>query len=85
MLKALNNRVVVKVIEPEEQKVSGIIIPQMTVADDIGEVVSVGKDAEVKFDIGGKVLLPHYGCNVLEDSGIKYYVLYASDILGVIR
>lgn len=85
MLKALNARVLVKIEEAKEQKVGGIILPSLAVSEDMGEVVSVGRDTDIIFQVGDKVLLPHYGCNQFIEQGTKYCVLYGSDILGVIK
>ncbi len=86
MLKALGNRIIVKPQEnAEETSGSGLIITKVkdTRYSDIGEVMNVSRIVG-NFKVGDMVLLPHFGLNAIEIEKVRYYAIYADDILGKI-
>jgi len=93
-LQPLRNRVVVKVLEPEEETTAGgIVIPESAQENpQQAEVIAVGpgerKNGEViapEVDEGDKVLFGKYSGTEVEIGGEEYLVLDADDILAKIE
>lgn len=94
-VRPVDERVLLQIVEPEERKVGGIIIPD-TVHEkpQIGEVVALGDDVVSKdverlplskiVKVGDKVLFAKYGGNEVELDGEKFLLVNRSDILAVI-
>ena len=91
-LKPLFDRVVLEIVEKEEQVKGGIILP--TVAQEksqIAKVIAVGdgtlpdgKSVEMQVKAGNKVLFSKYSGTEIEENGKKYIVIRQADILAVI-
>lgn len=84
-LEPLGDRVVVKVSEPEEKKVGGIIIPDTVKEKPVmGEVVAIGTDDEVKenLKVGDKVIYAKYGGTEIELDGEELIILSYGDVLA---
>ena len=87
-IKPLQDRLVVKMAEPEEKTQSGIILTgSAKEKPEVAEVIEVGpgkKDVEMSVKKGDKVLMSKYsGTNVKLD-GEEYIILRQSDILAKI-
>ncbi len=91
-LKPLADRVVVKVLEAEEQTASGIVLPDKAKEKpQEGEVVAVGSgkvldngtklDMEVK--VGDKVIFSRFAGTDVKVDGEEYLVLRQDDILAL--
>ena len=80
-LQALGTRVLVK-MDPRENEIEGIFIPDAYLQREvIGEVVSIGDYVEL-VDIGDRVLLRNNcGIEVVIDEG-EFSIIEESDILG---
>lgn len=90
----LNDRIVVKPIEAEEQMYGNIIIADMgKERPEMGEVIAVGpgrmsefgKFMPVNVNVGDVVLLPKIGTLRVEFDGEEYYIGQAKEILCVVR
>ena len=86
----LNDRIVVKPIEAEEQMYGNIIIADMgKERPEMGEVIAVGpgrmsefgKFIGVNVNVGDIVLLPKIGTIRVEFEGEEYYIGQAKEIL----
>lgn len=84
-LNPLGDRIVIKIEEPEEKKVGGIIIPD-TVKEkpQVGSVVAIGTDDEVKenLKVGDKVVYAKYGGTEIELDGEEFIILSYADVLA---
>lgn len=92
-IKPLADRVVVKPIDPEEQKQGGIIIPDTAKEKpQEGEVVAVGpgkiNDAGNKIALevkkGDRVLYGKYSGTEVTIDGEDYLIMRESDILAIV-
>ncbi|MGM0381267.1 MAG: co-chaperone GroES [bacterium] len=92
-LQPLGNRVVVKVLEPEEETTAGgIVIPES--AQDQpqqAEVIAVGpgkhQDGELvepEVDEGDTVVFGKYSGSEIEYDGQEYLILNSDDILAIV-
>ena len=92
-IKPLFDRVVLEIVEKQEQVKGGIILP--TVAQDksqIAKVVAIGngvlpegKNVEMQVNVGDKVLFSKYAGTEIEEDGKKYIVIRQADILAVLN
>ena len=87
-IKPLQDRIVVKMAEPEEKTQSGIILTgSAKEKPEVAEVIEVGpgkKDVEMTVKKGDKVLLSKYsGTNVKLD-GEEFVILKMEDILAIV-
>ena len=94
-VRPIDERVLLQVVEPEERKVGGIIIPD-TVHEkpQIGEVIALGDDVVNKdldrkplsqiVKVGDQVLFAKYGGTEVELDSQKYLLVNRSDILAVL-
>lgn len=91
-IKPLGDRVLVKLMQEEEVKKGGIIIPDSAKEKpQEGEVVAVGTcklvdGKEVKFSVkvGDKVLMPKYGGTEVKVDGQEYQIVREDDILAIV-
>lgn len=92
-LKPLADRVVVKVIEPEEKTKGGIVLPDTAKErPQQGEVLAVGSGRRlddgtlVSLDVrvGDKVLFSKYGGIEVKIGAEEYLILREDDILGIL-
>lgn len=94
-VRPIDERVLLKVVEQEEKRVGGIIIPD-TVKErpQIGEVMAIGDDI-VNNDLqrkplseivkaGDKVLFAKYGGTEVKVDGEEFLLVNRTDILAVI-
>ncbi|MBX2866666.1 co-chaperone GroES [Candidatus Kaiserbacteria bacterium] len=96
-IKPLGDRVVVRPLTAEEEgtvSASGIIIPDTADKEKPaqGVVVSVGpgkfddgKREPMDVSLGDRVIFSKYGYEEVEVEGDEYYIISASNILGVIN
>ena len=85
----IDDRVLVEILEEEEQKTeSGIIIPDTAKEKPRqGKVVAVGTDEELKELVkeGDIILFTKYGGEEIKIGGKEYKVVQRSDILGILE
>jgi len=96
-VRPIDERVLLKVVEEEERKVGGIIIPDTATKErpQIGEVLALGddvinKDVEKKplsqiIKVGDKVLFSKYGGTEVKIDDEEFLLVSRSDILGVLE
>lgn len=93
MIKPLNDRVVVKVLEGEETTRGGIVLPDTAKEKpQKGEVVAVGPGAvrddgsrtAPEIQAGDKVLFAKYAGTEVKIDGEEYLILREADILAVV-
>jgi len=88
-LKVIDERVLVEVEEPEEQKsAGGIYIPDTAKEKpQRGKVVAVGTDEDLQkvIKVGDRIVFGKYTGDEIEFDGKKYLVIQRSDILAIIE
>ena len=89
----LSDRVIVKAIEPEEKKQSGIIIPDTAkekpqegevVAVGPGKVTDAGNKVAMEVKKGDKVLYGKYSGTEVTIDGEEYLIMRENDILAIV-
>jgi len=85
MIRPLFDKVVVQLIEKEEQSVLGLIIPDASKeAFQRGEIKAVGPDVTLYADVGNVVIfLRETGTNIKID-GQDYLILSDKDLVGIV-
>ncbi len=87
-VKPIDDRLLIKPIEPENKTSGGIIIPDTAKEKPIiGEVVAVGTDEELQKIIktGDKVIFAKYGGEEITIEGQEYRIIQRSDVLAIIE
>lgn len=87
-VKPIDDRLLIKPIEPDNKTSGGIIIPDTAKEKPImGEVVAVGTDEELQKIIktGDKVIFAKYGGEEITIEGQEYRIIQRSDVLAVIE
>lgn len=90
-LKPLFDRVVVRTLPDKPDKIGSIILPEITKAPEICEVVSLGigdidgKDVNFTVKIGDKVVFNKYAGSEFKIDGETYIVIKEKDILAIIE
>jgi Co-chaperonin GroES (HSP10) len=91
-LKPLGDRVIVKVIEPEEVTKGGIILPDVAKEKpQVGEILAVGPGRtsdkgeiiKMQVKVGDRVLFGKYSGTEISYEGEKYLIMHESDILAI--
>lgn len=91
MLKPLDDRVVVQVMDAEETTAGGIVLPDAArekpqrgkiVATGPGRLLESGERAELSIAVGDEVLFGKYGGTDIEYEGVEVKILRESDILA---
>ena len=94
MIKPLNDRVLIKMVEAEETTKSGIILSSGSQEKpSVAEVVEVGPgDKDEKGEIipmevkkGDKVITSKYSGTEIKYEGIDYIIVRQSDILAIVE
>ena len=92
-IKPLGDRILVKILEEEEQVRDGIIIPDSAkeksqeaeiIALGSGKKDSDGNRQEFDVSVGDKVLISKYGGTEVKLDGSSHQLLREDDILGII-
>ena len=95
-VRPIDERVLLEVVEQEEQSSGGIIIPDTASKErpQIGKVIALGDDIVLKdqerkplseiVKIGDKVLYAKYGGTEVKIEDEEYLLVNRSDILGVL-
>ena len=91
MLKPLGDRVIVKLVEPEEVTKSGIVIPtNAKEKSQIAEIIAVGpggiidgKEVKMTVKVGDRVVCSKYAGTEIKYNNEEYTIVKQSDILAV--
>jgi chaperonin GroES len=93
-VRPLHDRILVRRLEEQEQKVGGIIIPDtakekpqqgQVVAVGRGKVTDDGKTIPLDVKEGDRVLFGKYGGTEIKVDGQEYLILREDEILGVLE
>lgn len=87
-VKPIDDRLLIKPIEPESKTSGGIIIPDTAKEKPImGEVVAVGTDEELQklFKVGDKIIFAKYGGEEISIDGEDYRIIQRSDVLAIVE
>ena len=94
MLKPLGERIVIKVVEDNEQTSGGIFIPDSAkekpqkgevVAVGLGKLNDKGEREPIDVKVGDVVLYAKYAGNDIKMDGVEYKILSVKDALAVIE
>ncbi len=94
MIKPLGERIVVKVVEDNEQTSGGIFIPDSAkekpqkgevVAVGLGKLNDKGEREPIDVKVGDVVLYAKYAGNDIKMDGVEYKILSVKDALAVIE
>lgn len=93
MLKPLNDRVVLKMVEAEETTTSGIILAgSAKEKPEIAEVIAVGpggmvdgNQVEMNVKPGDKVITSKYSGTEVKYQGTEYVIVRCGDILAIVE
>jgi chaperonin GroES len=87
-VKPLDDRLLIKPLEPESKTSGGIIIPDTAKEKPImGEVVAVGSDEDLQnlIKVGDKVIFAKYGGEEITIDGKEYRIIQRSDVLAIVE
>ena len=92
-IKPLADRVVIKMVEPEETTKSGIILAGAAKEKpQVAEVVAVGpgglvdgKEVKMTVVVGNRVLISKYSGTEVKVDGEEYIIVRQSDILAIVK
>ncbi|MBM7581038.1 co-chaperone GroES [Jeotgalibacillus terrae] len=94
MLKPLGDRVVIELVESEEQTSSGIVLPDSAkekpqegkiVAVGTGRVLENGERIELEVSVDDRIIFSKYAGTEVKYQGTEYLILRESDILAVVN
>ncbi|KAA0216257.1 MAG: co-chaperone GroES [Leptolyngbya sp. PLA3] len=93
-VKPLEDRVLVKPIEPEAKTASGLYLPEGSkerpiqgevVATGPGKLLDNGKRAQLSVKKGDRVVYGKYAGSEVEIKGVKHLILRETELLGVVE
>jgi chaperonin GroES len=86
MLRAIDSKILCKVVAKENVTESGIIIPEITKPDhNIFEVVSKGSEVSDEIQVGCKVLVSGFQGNEVKHNDEDYKIFECNQILAVVE
>lgn len=81
-LQPLGARVLIKPLDQENRTASGLLLPETAKEKpQVGQVIAVGDDEDIKVQVGDKVLFAKYTGTEIKHKGVDYLVMDSSDIL----
>src|ERR671935_813373 len=92
-LRPLGDRVVVKPVEKEERKKSGIVLPDtakekpqegIVEAVGTGRILDNGQKVPMELRVGDKVLYAKYAGNEFKIDDVEYLIISEKDVLAVV-
>ena len=92
-IKALGDRVVIKMLESEDSTKSGIVLPSSAKEKpQMAEVLAVGpggmvdgKEVTMEVKVGEKIIYSKYAGTEVKLDGTEYIIVRQSDILAVVE
>ncbi len=93
-VKPLGDRILVKPVEEEEEKIGGIIIPDTAkekpqegeiVAVGPGKMLESGERQAMSVKVGDKILYGKYSSTEIKYGGEEYLIMREDDILAVLE
>lgn len=84
-IKPLNDRILVKILPPEEKTKGGLFLPQTAQEKtQEGVVEAIGDSDQIKVKVGDKIIYDKYAGTSLKIDEQDYLILKNNDILAVI-
>lgn len=85
-IKPLGDRVLVKVLPPEEKTKGGLFLPQTAQEKtQEGLVEAIGESDQIKLKVGDKVIYDKYAGTQLKIEEEEFLILKNADILAVVE
>ncbi|MCX7880736.1 MAG: co-chaperone GroES [Ignavibacteria bacterium] len=87
-VKPIDERILIKPLEPENKTASGIIIPDTAKEKPIiGLVIAVGTDEELQklIKVGDKIVFAKYAGEEITIDGVEHKIIQRSDVLAIIE
>lgn len=87
-VKPMDDRLLIRPLEPESKTPSGIIIPDTAKEKPVmGQVEAVGNDEELQkvIKVGDKVIFAKYGGEEISIEGKDYRIIQRSDVLAIVE
>ena len=93
-IKPMNDRILVKPLEQQEEKIGGIIIPDTAkekpqegevVAIGTGKVMENGQRQPMTVAVGNKILYGKYSGTEIKYQNVDYLIMREDDILAIIE
>jgi len=85
-LQTLGTRVLVLPLEQENKTSSGLYLPETAKEKpQMGEVIAIGDDEDIKLKVGDKVLFAKYSGTEFKMDGKEYILFDANDVLAKIK
>lgn len=84
----MDDRLLIRPLEPESKTPSGIIIPDTAKEKPImGEVIAVGNDEELQkvIKVGDKIIFAKYGGEEISIDGQDLRIIQRSDVLAIVE
>ncbi len=82
-IQPLGARVLIRPLEQEARTASGLLLPETAKEKpQMGLVVAVGDDEEIKVKVNDKVIFAKYSGTEFKMDGQEYLLMDANDILG---
>jgi len=82
-IQPLGSRVLIRPLEQEARTASGLLLPETAKEKpQMGLVVAVGDDEEIKVKVNDKVIFARYSGTEFKMDGQEYLLMDANDILG---
>jgi chaperonin GroES len=82
-IQPLGSRVLIRPLEQEARTASGLLLPESAKEKpQMGLVVAVGDDEEIKVKVNDKVIFAKYSGTEFKMDGQEYLLMDANDILG---
>ncbi len=92
-IKPMNDRILVKPLEQQEEKIGGIIIPDTAkekpqegevVAIGPGRVMENGQRQPMSVAVGNKILYGKYSGTEIKHQSVDYLIMKEDDVLAII-
>jgi len=85
-IKPLNDRILVKILPPEEKTKGGLFLPQTAQEKtQEGLVEAIGDSDQIKVKVGDKIIYDKYAGTTLKIDEQDYLILKNNDILAIIE
>ncbi|MCR4422428.1 MAG: co-chaperone GroES [Spirochaetales bacterium] len=85
-IKPLNDRILVKVLPPEEKTKGGLFLPQTAQEKtQEGLVEAIGDSDQIKVKVGDKIIYDKYAGTSLKIDEQDYLILKNNDILAIVE
>lgn len=82
-IQPLGARVLIRPLEQEARTASGLLLPETAKEKpQMGVVVAVGEDEEIKVKVNDKVLFAKYSGTEFKMDGVEYLLMDANDVLA---